>query len=400
MQTEADLLHAFAAQLRYFKIECGDPSLAKIVRLSAKHKPELSKSTVGDVLNGKRMPGVDATMSLIRSLISNDDSSAPVSRDDPRLKEWRTRWSTTKGQLDEIRRAARTRSTLPPPGAAAQPPLASTEGAGASTPAPTTPAASTPAAEGRRAPLASETPFRPTIGELPVQRVQRLRAMLKEALNEKDAQGRKWADARCGCYAFFDYDGEPLWVGQTSERLGTRVRRHLVTQRSDAVTTGLLDVQEVAEMELWPLWDVDGRDRRAAAGPLRRLEREVYLRAVETSRFGALLNEEVPAAAERTALPPSRRFALVDEQTRSEQGHADLRIARRAATVARLSSLFVERGSVSDGARRALVLQAARLTHLTAAHLAYVQGRPDPAAGLINLPELLGDGQGPDSTER
>ncbi|WP_218923769.1 hypothetical protein [Streptomyces sp. rh34] len=389
MQTEVDPLQAFATQLRYFKIECGDPSLAKIVRLSAKYKPELSKSTVGDVLNGKRMPGVDATMSLIRSLISNDDSSAPVSRDDPRLKEWRTRWSTTKGQLDEIRRAARTRPTLPPPGAAAQPPPASAEAA---------PSATT--AEERRAPLSSEAPFRPTTRELPVQRVQRLRAMLKEALNEKDAQGRKWADARCGCYAFFDYDGEPLWVGQTSERLGTRVRRHLVTQRSDAVAMGLLDVQEVAEMELWPLWDLDGRDRKATAGPLHRLEREVYVRAAQTSRFGALLNEVVPAAAERVALPPSKRFSLVDEQTRSEQGHADLRIARRAATAARLASLFVERGSVSDGARRALVLQAARLTHLTATHLAYVQGRPDPAAGLINVPELLGDGQGPDSTGR
>ncbi|MFD8962621.1 hypothetical protein ACFV0W_38190, partial [Streptomyces anulatus] len=71
-----------------------------------------------------------------------------------------------------------------------------------------------------------------------------------------------------------------------------------------------------------------------------------------------------------------------------------------AATAARLSSLFVERGSVSDGARRALVLQTARLTHLAAAHLAYVQGRPDPAAELINVPELLGDDQGPDSTKR
>ncbi|MFD8958939.1 GIY-YIG nuclease family protein [Streptomyces anulatus] len=336
-----DLLQAFATQLRYFKIECGDPSLAQIVRLSAQYKPELSKSTVGDMLNGKRMPGVDATMSLVRSLISNDDSFASVSRDDPRLKEWRTRWSTTKAQLDEIRRAARTRPA-PPSGAATQPPPASTEAA-----------PSGPTSVGQRTSLPSEAPFRPTIGELPVQRVQRRRDMVREALGEKDAQGRKWADARCGCYAFFDYDGEPLWVGQTSERLGTRVRRHLLNQRSDAVAMGLLDVQEVAEMELWPLWDLEGRDRRTVAGQLHQLEREVYLRAVRTSRFGALLNEKAPAAAERFALPPSKRFVLVDEQTRSEQGHADLRIARREQQPAPHKNQFVGSRAPGGGAQRA-----------------------------------------------
>ncbi|MGW1785754.1 GIY-YIG nuclease family protein [Streptomyces sp. NPDC002143] len=379
MQSKADPLQAFAAQLRRFKIECGDPSLVKIARLSEKWDPQLSKSTIGDVMNGKRMPGLDSTMSLIRSLISYDGSSAQVSRDDPRLKEWRTRWNDTKNQLDEIRRTARTHHTPPPPSAAAQQPLASTG-----------PAPSASLGEGPRPSQPSEAAFRPTLSELPVQRVQRLRSMLNKAFNEEDAQGRKWADARYGCYAFYDYDGDPLYVGQASEGLRVRVRRHLIGQRTDAVAMGLLDVQEIAEMELWPLWDLTEAERRAAEGPLHQLEREVYLQAVERNRFGALLNEKIPAGAERGVLPPSKRFALVDEQTRSEQGHADVRVARRAATVARLSALFVERGVVSDGARRALILQSARLTHLAATHLAYVQGRPAPAAGLINVPELLG----------
>ncbi|HEX7930811.1 MAG TPA: GIY-YIG nuclease family protein, partial [Sphingomicrobium sp.] len=40
---------------------------------------------------------------------------------------------------------------------------------------------------------------------------------------------------RWGVYAFFDYDGEPIYVGQTNERLRTRIRRHLTNQRTDAV---------------------------------------------------------------------------------------------------------------------------------------------------------------------
>ena len=58
---------------------------------------------------------------------------------------------------------------------------------------------------------------------------------------------------RWGVYAFFDYDGEPIYVGQTNERLRTRIRRHLTNQRTDAVAMSVLDPFEVFEIELWPL---------------------------------------------------------------------------------------------------------------------------------------------------
>jgi hypothetical protein len=56
-----------------------------------------------------------------------------------------------------------------------------------------------------------------------------------------------------GVYAFFDYDGEPIYVGQTNERLRTRIRRHLTNQRTDAVAMKVLDPFEVYEIEVWPL---------------------------------------------------------------------------------------------------------------------------------------------------
>ena len=48
-----------------------------------------------------------------------------------------------------------------------------------------------------------------------------------------------------GVYAFFDYDGEPIYVGQTNEMLRTRIRRHLTNQRTDAVAMSVLDPFEV-----------------------------------------------------------------------------------------------------------------------------------------------------------
>ncbi|MCP3821368.1 hypothetical protein NLX86_25710 [Streptomyces sp. A3M-1-3] len=130
--------------------------------------------------------------------------------------------------------------------------------------------------------------------------------MLNKALAEEDSRGRRWTDARYGCYAFFDYDGEPIYVGQAHEGLRIRVRRHLVTQPTNAVAMGILDVQEVAEMELWPLWELsehpERTERKTAAEFLNRLERAAYLQAVERSRFGTTLNEKAPHSATPTPL--------------------------------------------------------------------------------------------------
>ena len=52
-------------------------------------------------------------------------------------------------------------------------------------------------------------------------------------------------NSRWGVDAFFDDDGEPIYVGQTNARLRTRIRRHLTNQRTDAVAMSVLDPFEV-----------------------------------------------------------------------------------------------------------------------------------------------------------
>ncbi len=80
---------------------------------------------------------------------------------------------------------------------------------------------------------------------------------------------------RWGVYAFFDYDGEPIYVGQTNERLRTRVRRHLTNQRTDAVAMSVLDPFEVFEVELWPLPAFASTPRRAGTPHHRTSSRSV-----------------------------------------------------------------------------------------------------------------------------
>lgn len=234
---------------------------------------------------------------------------------------------------------------------------------------------------------------RPSQKSLPAQEVQDFRRHLDVALAETDEHGRKWADARWGCYAFYDYDGEPIYVGQTNEQLRVRVRRHLTNQRTDAVAMRILDVFEVAEMELWPLWeyqDYDGSGSEALKADLNSVEYAAYIQAIENSRFKAILNEKIPPVSPVRELPPSRRFNLISDETRRERGHPDVRIARRAETISRLAAVAHERGEVSDGLRRVLVIQAVRLAYLAAVRLAYVEGRPQPDPSAIDIEGLVG----------
>lgn len=238
---------------------------------------------------------------------------------------------------------------------------------------------------------------RPARSSLPAPSVRDFRGLLDAALAQTDDDGRRWADARWGCYAFYDYDGEPIYIGQTNERLRVRVRRHLTNQRTDAVAMRILDVFEVAELELWPLWEFEDVTKRrdavrfaAAQKRLDAIEYTAYLDAIDASRFKAILNEKIPPVSAITPLPPSLRAQLISPETRADRGHPDVRIARRAETVSRLAAVAHERGEVSDGLRRVLVIQAVRLAYISAARLADVEGRPAPDPAVIDVRGLVG----------
>ncbi len=97
--------------------------------------------------------------------------------------------------------------------------------------------------------------------------------------------------ARFGAYVFYDYDGKPIYVRQTKERVSGRIARHLSDQRLDAVAMTVLDPLEVAEIEVCPVL----RDsRQIRNGPPREWEADGRECAVyrKRSRFKAVLNEK------------------------------------------------------------------------------------------------------------
>ena len=191
-----------------------------------------------------------------------------------------------------------------------------------------------------------------------------IRREIAHALDSPDSEGRKVGGATFGVYAFFDYDGEPIYVGQTAEGLRTRIRRHLTNQRTDAVAMNVLDPFEVAEIEMWPLWHLEKTDAQAAA-KLNSSEYTVFQHVLKNSSFGAVLNEKNIVRAAQIDLPQSVRARIIPDALFENRKHPDVRIARRASTIANLAKVISER-EVSPGLRRTLVTQAKRLERLAA----------------------------------
>lgn len=196
---------------------------------------------------------------------------------------------------------------------------------------------------------------------------------LDSFLNCIDSRGRRWSDAKYGVYAFYDYDGEPIYVGQTRESLRTRIRRHLTNQRTDAVAMRVLDPIEVAEIEVIPFWEMDETIRKLGVldssvdkpqDVLNRAEFTLYQRVLRESSIGAVLNEKVPVKTEEIELPEGLRRSVVPDELRQRLGHPDNRMARRALKLAELANTIAQR-DVSVGLRHTMIVQAQRLLLLS-----------------------------------
>lgn len=199
-------------------------------------------------------------------------------------------------------------------------------------------------------------------------------------MNTELPDGKRLGDCKWGVYLFYDYDGEPIYAGQTFESLRSRIGRHLTNQRTDAVAMNVLDPFEVAEVEVWPFWRWEGIGKghprfRHTKHKLDLAEYTVYRQAVEDSKFGAILNEKPPTATAMIGLPRSHRMPILDESIRHAREHPDIRLARRARTIANLARVISER-RVEPGIRRTLWAQAQRLESLARHRLETLIGEP------------------------
>jgi len=218
--------------------------------------------------------------------------------------------------------------------------------------------------------------------------VAAIRKELGKFLGAK-SKGRYPCNAKCGVYVFYDYDGEPIYVGQTQEKLRTRIRRHLTNQRTDAVAMNVLDPFEVAEVEVYAFYRLEqpAKDESKAAyearvkATLAAAEYTVFQKVLKASALGAVLNEADIPIREMVELPTAFKASIIPKELYELRKHPDVRLARRANTVANLARVISER-EVSPGLRRTLLTQARRLERLAAIRLnEFSDGFPKEALG-------------------
>ena len=59
--------------------------------------------------------------------------------------------------------------------------------------------------------------------------------------------------SQIGVYALCDLDKTPIYVGQSTDGIRARVRRHLTSARSDIIANRQIDVWEIAWVLTWPV---------------------------------------------------------------------------------------------------------------------------------------------------
>jgi hypothetical protein len=137
--------------------------------------------------------------------------------------------------------------------------------------------------------------------------VASIRAEIRAFFGKKDKHGKRIGAYKHGVYAFYDYDNEPIYVGQTEDKISSRISRHLTNHRTDAVAMNVLDPFEVAYIEVWPFDVAVSLSKKDVKQLLDRAEYTVFQKVLLESAFGAVLNEKEMAPKPVLALPESHK---------------------------------------------------------------------------------------------
>jgi len=117
-----------------------------------------------------------------------------------------------------------------------------------------------------------------------------------------------------GVYALCDLDKIPIYVGQSTDAISNRVRRHLTSARSDVIANRQIDVWEIAFVWAWPVSDTAQMDL---------LERHLF----------NIFNSASPLVNGKALLDPGSLPFDVPAKVQVQVMPDDLIIARRDATL-------------------------------------------------------------------
>jgi hypothetical protein len=148
-----------------------------------------------------------------------------------------------------------------------------------------------------------------------------------------------------GCYVLCDLDQVPIYVGQSTDGIRSRVNRHLTSARSDIIANRQVDVWEIAWVWAYPVAD------KAMIGPL---EETLFHHFHAAS---ALMNGKAPKRPPSTAEPPNpaQIVQVMSDAEIKEKLDPALRLPRQAEHYSQIVGHFL---AVKNSKEIALSIQA------------------------------------------
>jgi hypothetical protein len=168
---------------------------------------------------------------------------------------------------------------------------------------------------------------------------------------------------KIGVYALCDLDGVPIYVGQSTDGIQNRVRRHLTSARSDIIANRQVDPWEIAFVQAYPV---------ASVSEIPQLEAALFTKFHHEI---ALMNGSIPKAPGRVLKKLPKPLEIIqmlpDEEIRVRKDPA-LRLPRQIEHIGRLVDHIL---TVKDSPqlRRSL---AAHFDRLDAYRTAFLKAGP------------------------
>ncbi len=132
-------------------------------------------------------------------------------------------------------------------------------------------------------------------------------------------------------YALCDLDETPIYIGQSTDGIRARVRRHLTSARSDVIANRQIDVWEVAYVWAWPIEDGDA---------IQDIESALFH---EYDTKSTLMNGTVPAVPEsHGAIPACESLQVLPDDEIARRQEPRYRLPRQAQQAASLLDYIIE----------------------------------------------------------
>lgn len=128
-----------------------------------------------------------------------------------------------------------------------------------------------------------------------------------------------------GVYVLCDLDNVPIYVGQSSDGIRSRVNRHLTSARSDIIANRQIDVWEIAYVWAYPVTNI---------AEIRPLEARLFHYFHPKSE---LMNGTLPPRSVRGKPPkPTQTVQVMADKEIAEKKDPTLRLPRQAAHYAQI----------------------------------------------------------------